>query len=125
MVVGCVTENGGNATFTMCGANACLDLSDPKNAPLASVGGSAVIRAGGATIIIVRTGDATVSALSDICTHESCNVDYSPSSMLLVCPCHGSEFRLTGAVARGPARIALRSYTATLDAATNTITVTL
>jgi cytochrome b6-f complex iron-sulfur subunit len=43
------------------------------------------------------------TALSHQCTHQKCNVDYVPSQRVLACPCHGSQFDLTGAVLRGPA----------------------
>jgi cytochrome b6-f complex iron-sulfur subunit len=84
-----------------------------------------IITPGSATIIVVRTSATAVAAVSDICTHARCGVNYDASLSLLVCPCHGSEFELNGSVARGPARTPLRVYTAALDAATNTITVTL
>lgn len=125
---GCTNGSGSDAppaTFTMCGANACIDLNNADNTALASAGGSMIITPGSATIIVIRTSATAVAAVSDICTHARCGVNYDASQSLLVCPCHGSEFQLNGSVAQGPARLPLRAYTATLDTATNTITVTL
>jgi nitrite reductase/ring-hydroxylating ferredoxin subunit len=42
-------------------------------------------------------------ALSHQCTHQKCNVDYVPDQGVIVCPCHGSQFDLTGTVLKGPA----------------------
>lgn len=49
-------------------------------------------------------------ALSHQCPHNKCRVDYVPDRQVILCPCHGSRFDLTGAVLRGPARRPLRRY---------------
>ncbi len=49
-------------------------------------------------------------ALSHQCPHNKCRVDYVPDRQVILCPCHGSRFDLTGAVLRGPARHPLRRY---------------
>lgn len=41
--------------------------------------------------------------LSKVCPHAGCNVDYSPEGKF-ICPCHGSEFDITGKVILGPAK---------------------
>jgi cytochrome b6-f complex iron-sulfur subunit len=107
-----------------CAANTvCLDLTKPANAPLANVGGSIYVQAAGDRLIVVRVSDTQVDALSSICTHAGCTVNYSTTRMNLGCPCHGSQFNLNGSVARGPAAIALKTYTATLDAANKLVTI--
>jgi len=53
-------------------------------------------------IFLVRTGDATVKALSSTCTHLGCRVSWDPEALLLKCPCHGGVFDATGAVKDGP-----------------------
>lgn len=45
----------------------------------------------GAPAILFRTKTG-VFAYSAICTHQGCTVSYLPSSKVLKCPCHGSEF---------------------------------
>jgi Rieske Fe-S protein len=90
---------------------------------LASVGGAVAVDAPADTIIVVRTSETEVAALSAICTHEGCENLYTPSTKTFDCPCHGSQFSLTGAVVRGPARRSLKVYAATL--ANNVITVAL
>jgi Rieske Fe-S protein len=49
-------------------------------------------------------------ALLTRCTHRGCQVD--PQGARLVCPCHGSEYDLDGAVLEGPAERPLRAYPA-------------
>jgi nitrite reductase/ring-hydroxylating ferredoxin subunit len=51
-----------------------------------------------------------ILALSHQCPHNKCRVDYVPDRQVILCPCHGSRFDLTGAVLRGPARHPLRRY---------------
>ncbi len=58
------------------------------------------------------TGGAPV-ALSTRCMHRGCEVE--PATDRLVCPCHGSEYDLQGAVLRGPTTLPLRRYTARED----------
>ncbi len=49
-------------------------------------------------------------ALSQRCTHQKCNVDYAPEYGIILCPCHGARFSLTGAVLAGPAPRPLDRY---------------
>jgi Rieske Fe-S protein len=76
----------------------------------------------GAPVVVVRQAAGEFVALSTVCTHQGCIVD-DPSSGVMLCPCHGSEFNLQGAVLRGPAQAPLARFTVTLDAATNTLTI--
>ena len=52
-------------------------------------------------VFVLRVPGAGARALSTRCTHRGCEVE--PASDRLVCPCHGSEYSLDGAVLRGPA----------------------
>jgi Rieske Fe-S protein len=110
---------------TMCGNNLCLDLSDPANAILTMVDGSLTVRAPNDTLLVVRTSSTAVQAVSDICTHAGCGVDYDKAARALECPCHGSRYSLAGLVLRGPAARPLRSYPAALDASGNIVTITM
>lgn len=133
VLVGCTTQDtpapapdAGPAPVTsMCGTQLCMDLDDPGNASLTMVDGVAVINAPRDKIIVVRTSTTDVVALSDVCTHAGCGVGYDRIGRVLNCPCHGSQFSLTGSVLRGPAPAPLRRYTAQLDAATDLVTITL
>lgn len=57
----------------------------------------------------------TFIALSQQCTHNRCKVNYAPTERVIICPCHGSLFSLSGAVLRGPARRPLQRYPVTLQ----------
>jgi Rieske Fe-S protein len=108
---------------SMCGANLCVDHALAPQ--LGKVGGQLVAKAPTAIVIVVCTGPSTYVTVSDICTHLGCLVNFDASLQLLVCPCHGSEFELTGMVARGPAAKPLQVYENSLDAASQTLTITL
>lgn len=72
--------------------------------------------------ILVHNDDGTVCALSSICTHQGCTVDYNASSHVLACPCHGAQFNAkTGEPLKGPATRALKSFKVQVDASGNII----
>jgi nitrite reductase/ring-hydroxylating ferredoxin subunit len=73
-------------------------------------------------IVVCRTA-AGVRVLSARCTHLGCQISQQADG-LLVCPCHGSRFRLDGSVARGPAGRPLEILRHSTDPATGAITVT-
>lgn len=51
--------------------------------------------------ILEDSGDVVV--LSDVCTHLSCKVRWSPERGAFVCPCHDGVFDRAGGVLSGPA----------------------
>ncbi|MDB4957481.1 MAG: Rieske (2Fe-2S) domain protein [Myxococcales bacterium] len=109
-----------------CGTNMiCLDLTLPLYKPLTGVGGSVKVGVPGDTLIVIRTTDTMTVALSDICPHARCGVRFDTQSQLLICPCHGSQFKLSGAVVRGPAAKPLKLYASVLDPAAQLVTITL
>lgn len=61
-------------------------------------------------VIIFRNSNNTLSAVSLLCTHQGCKVDWQKSSSSLYCPCHGSEFASDGKVINGPAKSSLSSF---------------
>jgi cytochrome b6-f complex iron-sulfur subunit len=115
-------EAGGLGQSSTCGADMCVDLTDGANADLTRVGGSMLFDApNGDTIVVIRTAPDAVVAVSAICTHAGCTVDYDAQRDLLHCPCHGSEFADDGRVLHGPALSALARYDVALS--DDTITV--
>jgi Rieske Fe-S protein len=110
----------------MCGANLCVLLNDPANALLLEVEGSRVITMpGDIRLLIVRRAIDDFVVLSAKCTHAGCTVRYDANSNQAACPCHGSRYSLAGTVVVGPATRSLGQYSATFDAATQTLTIVL
>jgi len=55
-----------------------------------------------AMIFVLKAGSQFL-ALSDICTHMGCEVGCDQPTNRFLCPCHGSEYDLTGKNVAGPA----------------------
>jgi cytochrome b6-f complex iron-sulfur subunit len=92
----------------------CLDVTKNPYKSLANVGGSVVVQSSTDMIMVVRTSATAAAAVSAVCTHQGCTVNYISSTMRLVCPCHGASFQLSGAVIGGPTSVPLHAYTATI-----------
>ena len=93
-----------------------------SSSPLATVGGAAMVRSSGGAFLVARTGQASFSALTTICTHETCTITGFDNANY-VCPCHGSTFTTTGRVVKGPASAPLRSFATSLS--NNVLTISL
>jgi|SRR5690606_2707155 len=65
------------------------------------------------SIYLHRHADGAYSAVLTLCSHQGCEVE--PAGDRLACPCHGSQYQLTGEVIRGPAERPLRRYDVTID----------
>ncbi len=62
----------------------------------------------GISAILFRSSEDKVYALSRICTHEGCSVDFDMNQNRLICPCHGANYEATdGSVISGPTTQAL------------------
>jgi Rieske Fe-S protein len=96
-------------------AEKIINLSDYPD--LGAVGGTAVI---GKTFVI-RTGSSKFLALSTLCTHKKCEVDYTGDGF--ECPCHGSTYDKSGKVTNGPAKKNLKSYKTTYNESDNSLTI--
>lgn len=54
--------------------------------------------------LVIEEGPAIASyAISTVCPHLGCTVDWNASEQRFICPCHGSQFDADGAVKKGPA----------------------
>ena len=57
----------------------------------------------GTSAILFRSSENKVYALSRICTHEGCSVDFDMNQNRLICPCHGANYEASdGSVISGP-----------------------
>jgi len=52
--------------------------------------------------ILVSNDEGEVTVMLALCTHEACQVEWSPGQAAMVCPCHDARFDLRGAVLSGP-----------------------
>lgn len=83
-----------------------LDLGSAENVSLNSTGGSRTVQG----VIVVNSGGGNFVALSSVCTHEGCTIEYNSVAENIQCPCHGSVFTSSGSVVTGPATISLKTY---------------
>ena len=114
-------NTGGNTSGNTGGSTSnklTIDLTNSSYAALNSTGGSVIIQ----NIIVINIGGSFV-ALSSICTHQCCTVEYNGSSSNIQCPCHGSVFSTSGSVLNGPASTALKSYPVSKSGDVLTITL--
>lgn len=77
----------------------------------------------GDSLIITRATEDTVTALSWICPHTGCLVEYAATRQQYECPCHGSVFAPDGALREGPATRGLKNYPTTFDGTTVVVTI--
>ena len=108
----CGSPGGATATLpvlTGTAGSGVVTLAIDAGSPLASVGAAALVRSSNGTFLVARTGAEAFSALTSICTHETCTITGFDAADY-VCPCHGSRFGTSGAVLSGPATRPLRAF---------------
>ena len=55
--------------------------------------------------LVIEEGPAIATyAISAVCTHLGCTVDWDAAMQMFACPCHGSRYDQAGHVTQGPAR---------------------
>jgi len=69
-----------------------------------------IVRFGNKAALLVRVSDSEWKALSAVCTHLNCTVQYQPSTRLIWCACHNGMYDLTGRVVSGPPPKPLEEY---------------
>jgi cytochrome b6-f complex iron-sulfur subunit len=91
-----------------------LEVPLAESSALRQVGGSVTTTTGpgGGQILLVRRSLTEVIAVSPICPHQGCTVNYTGEmdAACFVCPCHGSAFGIEGELHRGPAEQGLTRY---------------
>jgi len=104
------------AVFRRSGDDIVVKLSE--NAALSKSGGSVKIND---ELMLIRNSETTFLAIRTICTHKGCDVELEGNKF--VCPCHGSEFSLTGKVETGPAEENLKTFETIFDSDKGTVTI--
>ena len=70
----------------------------------------------GTGAILFKTKDEKVYALSRICTHQGCSVDFDLAQNKLICPCHGATYeKVDGNVISGPTMKNLKKINVKID----------
>jgi Rieske Fe-S protein len=69
-----------------------------------------IIRFGNKPVIVIRTEKDEFKALSAICTHLDCTVQYKKEMGLIWCACHNGKYDLTGKNLSGPPPRPLEVY---------------
>jgi Rieske Fe-S protein len=62
-----------------------------------------IARLDGEKVAAFRDDDGTLHAVSPICTHLGCQVNWNSGDRSWDCPCHGSRFSPDGEILHGPA----------------------
>ena len=62
-----------------------------------------IVRHAGEKVAGHRRDDGTLVAVSPLCTHLGCQVNWNTAERSWDCPCHGSRFAPDGEVLQGPA----------------------
>jgi Rieske Fe-S protein len=62
-----------------------------------------IVRLGGEKVAGYRDDDGTLTAVSPVCSHLGCQVNWNTAERSWDCPCHGSRFTPHGDVLQGPA----------------------
>lgn len=74
------------------------------------IGEARLVRHGVTPFFVVRTDAQRVIALSAVCTHVRCILQFDRERRGLACPCHDGRFDLAGNVLSGPPPKPLKSY---------------
>jgi thiosulfate dehydrogenase (quinone) large subunit len=118
------STSGGSAASTTTTAPASQSTTPPSTPPGTKIGPAKDVPVGGAASfqdpssgdpsLVVQPQAGAFVAFDAVCPHAGCTVQYSNTSRLFICPCHGSEFNgHTGAVEVGPAQSGLTRLTIT------------
>lgn len=81
----------------------------PQTEDIKSVahGEATILERDAGPIAVYREEDGTTHAVSAVCTHMGCLVDWNDGEQSWDCPCHGSRFNYDGKVLNGPANSGL------------------
>lgn len=78
-------------------------------------GGTREVTVQGTPVIVIDRESEGFIALSKVCTHLGCLVEYQPQQKILLCPCHAGKFDLSGNVISGPPPSPLKKFPLTVQ----------
>jgi len=107
-----------NAAYKKSGDDIIVKLNEDKNSVLNAVGGSVLIND---ETMLIRTSQTEFTAVNLICRHKGCTVEKEGEKF--VCPCHGSEYTITGKVTQGPAKGDLKVFETIFESDKGVITI--
>lgn len=67
------------------------------------------------SVMVVRDQANQLKAVSPICPHQGCRVDWQAGQGEFYCPCHGARFAAGGRVLTGPARSDLPTFSTRIE----------
>jgi Rieske Fe-S protein len=105
------------------GPSITVDISRNENQALAEIGGTLALGKSDVDakgILLYRESETIVKAYSRECTHQGCTVGPFINGVGS-CPCHASQFNLSGDNISGPAPMGLFQYIASVES--NIITI--
>ncbi len=76
---------------------------DAKKVAEIKPGEGKIIQEGGEKIAVYKNINGQIEAVSAVCTHMKCIVNWNTAENTWDCPCHGSRFKTNGEVIEGPA----------------------
>ena len=98
------------------GADGPVEVPKDKMSEVEGEKRFAILRTAGTRVIVLEDPQSKLHALSAVCTHEGCTVQYKAGEQLLWCACHGGKFGLDGHVISGPPPKPLAVYGVSKDA---------
>jgi Rieske Fe-S protein len=81
-----------------------LSKADATPASELASGEARVLQVDGDKVAVYRDEHGSLHAVSAVCTHLGCLVEWNRAEQTWDCPCHGSRFRTDGSVIQGPAK---------------------
>lgn len=74
-----------------------------------------IFRFGSRPAILILGSDGKYHALSAVCTHLGCTVQYLPDQHQVWCPCHNGKYTVDGANISGPPPRPLQEFEVTIQ----------
>ena len=90
--------------------SAGLSVVKAGDAASLKTGEARAVRHGNSPFFVIRTRGGDLLAISGLCTHFSCVLNWNEADQTLVCPCHDGVFSATGDVISGIPSKPLRTF---------------